>query len=151
MTAKAAVGGLCSCLCDHRIGLGVIDPGVIDLGDDDIAIAAISVVELTVGALLASGQRRVRRQSYVDDICATIPILTYDRAVALEHADLLVSVRRTGRARRAHDLIIAATAVASRRVVVTADRTAFTDLSRVTSISDIARTSEPHIGTPGAT
>ena len=57
-----------------------------------------------------------------------IPVLNYDPLVALAHAKLMVEVRQQGRPRGAHDLIIAATAVASDRVVLTADQTAFADL-----------------------
>lgn len=102
--------------------------------DDDVAIAAVTVAELTVGVHLASGRQRSRRQAYVDSVLASIPILSYDRAVAIEHADLLVAVRRSGRPRGAHDLLIAATARASRRTVVSADRAAFDDLPGVTAI-----------------
>lgn len=99
---------------------------------DDVAIAAITVAELQVGARLAAGRRRAQRQRFVDDVCEAIPILSYDRSVAAEHAELLVAVRRAGRPRGAHDLIIAATARASKRTVVTSDLTAFADLPGVT-------------------
>jgi tRNA(fMet)-specific endonuclease VapC len=81
---------------------------------------------------LATGRRRAQRQRFVDDVCDVIPILSYDRSVAAEHADLLVAVRQAGRPRGAHDLIIAATARASKRTVVTSDLTAFTHLPGVT-------------------
>jgi tRNA(fMet)-specific endonuclease VapC len=42
-----------------------------------------------------------------------------------------VAVRRAGRPRGAHDLIIAATAVATGRIVVTADGDGFADLPGV--------------------
>jgi len=100
--------------------------------DDDVAIAAITVAELMVGAELASRSSRRKREEYVEDIVASIPILSYDREVAVEHAQLLVSVRRAGRPRGAHDLLIAATARASRRMVITADESAFEDLPGVT-------------------
>ncbi len=99
--------------------------------DDDIAVAAITVAELRVGALLAGGRRRTTRTAYVDDIVAAIPIVAYDGDVAEAHAELLVEVRRQGRPRGAHDLIIAATAKASDRTVVTADAGGFADLSDV--------------------
>lgn len=98
---------------------------------DDVAIAAITVAELQVGVRLATGRRRQQRQRFVDDVCEVIPILSYDRSVADEHADLLVAVRQAGRPRSAHDLIVAATARASKRTVVTSDLTAFTDLPGV--------------------
>ncbi|MBN2624811.1 MAG: PIN domain-containing protein [Acidimicrobiales bacterium] len=96
--------------------------------DDDVAIAAITVAELRVGALLADGRRRAARRAYVDDVVAHIPVLDYDLATATEHAGLLVAVRPRGRPRGAHDLIIAATARATARTVVTADARAFADL-----------------------
>ena len=102
--------------------------------DDDVAIAAITLAELTVGVELATARQRSRRQSYVDEIAASIPILPYDEPVALRHARLLVAVRRAGRPRGAHDLVIAATAVAAGRTVVSADRRAFDGLPGVTAI-----------------
>ena len=71
------------------------------------------------------------RGAYVEDIIATIPVLAYDAEVAEAHAELLVEVRSQGRPRGAHDLIIAATAKAFDRTVVSADRTAFSDLPGV--------------------
>jgi tRNA(fMet)-specific endonuclease VapC len=85
--------------------------GLID-DDDDVAIAAITVAELRVGALLAGGKRRNTRAAYVNDIIASIPILDYDLEVAEAHAELLVEVRFQGKPRGAHDLVIAATAKA---------------------------------------
>ena len=105
------------------------------IGDDDgVAIAAITLAELTVGARLAAPRQRPRRQSYVDEIAASIPILPYDESVALQHASLLVAMRRAGRPRGAHDLIIAATAAATGRTVVSAERRAFDDLPGITTI-----------------
>ena len=47
------------------------------------------------------------------------------------HAQLLAHVRRTGRPRGAHDLLIAATAAATGRTIVSDDTTAFEDLPGV--------------------
>ena len=99
--------------------------------NDDVAIAAVTIAELRVGALLATGRRKAARSAYVDDIVATIPVLDYDVEVAEAHAELLLEVRSQGRPRGAHDLIIAATAKAFDRTVISADRTAFGDLPGV--------------------
>jgi tRNA(fMet)-specific endonuclease VapC len=100
--------------------------------DDDVAIAAITVAELQVGVLLShAGKRRSARQRFLDDVLATVPVLDYDLAVAAAHAELLADVRRRGVPRGAHDLVIAATAQSSRRIVVTADIAAFDDLPDV--------------------
>lgn len=103
---------------------------VIDDGDD-VAIAAVTIAELRVGALLAKGKRKTARSAYVDDVVATIPVLDYDVEVAEAHAALLVEVRSQGKPRGAHDLIVAATARAFDRTVISADRTAFRDLPGV--------------------
>ncbi|HUX05019.1 MAG TPA: PIN domain-containing protein [Acidimicrobiales bacterium] len=100
--------------------------------EDDVAIAAITVAEVQVGAELATGRTRRRRMELLDEVVASIPILDYDLAVARSQAQLLVIVRRQGRPRGAHDLIIAATALSSGRSLVTADEKAFVDLGVVT-------------------
>lgn len=99
--------------------------------DDDVAIAAITVAELQVGMLLAEGKRREARRAFVEEVLASIPVLEYDVNVAAVHADLLAAVRIAREPRGAHDLIIAAIARASGRMVVTADLTAFEGLPAV--------------------
>jgi len=110
-----------------------------DVIDDDVAIAAVTVAELTAGVQLANARQRPCRQSYVDEIIAPIPVLPYDDIVSRHHASLLVAVRRAGRPRGAHDLMIAATAVASGRIVVSADRRAFDGLPGVSSVDHHSR------------
>jgi tRNA(fMet)-specific endonuclease VapC len=68
------------------------------------------------------------RRARVDALLAAIPVEEYGLELASEHARLLAHARRTGRPRGAHDLVIAATAAAGRRVVVTADPAGFDDL-----------------------
>ena len=99
--------------------------------DDDVAIAAISLAELSVGVLLSSGKSRAARQSFVDGVVGSVPAVAYDESVAMDHAELLARVRREGSPRGAHDLIIAATAKATDRTVVTADAKAFEGLPGV--------------------
>ena len=96
--------------------------------EDDVAIAAVTIAELRVGALLGTRRKAVARTAFVEDILAALPVIAYDVAAAEAHARLLVEVRRQGTPRGAHDLMIAATATASRRAVVTADAAAFANL-----------------------
>lgn len=110
-----------------------LDDAIAD--DDDVAIAAVTVAELLVGVRLASGKHSKTRQRYVEEIIDSIPVIAYDRTVAVEHSELLVAVRNQGRPRGAHDLLIAATARANHRTIVTADQQAFTDLPGVATIS----------------
>jgi len=96
--------------------------------EDDVAIAAVTIAELRVGALLGTRKAVAARTAFLEDVLAVIPVIAYDVAVAEVHARLLVEVRRQGTPRGAHDLLIAATAAAARRTVVTADATAFANL-----------------------
>lgn len=99
--------------------------------DTPIAIAALTLAELEVGVSLASGRRRTQRRRFADWVRDEIAIVTYDTETATHHADLLAHCRRTGAMRGAHDLIIAATARATGRAIVTLDRRGFADLPRV--------------------
>ena len=99
--------------------------------DDDVAMAAVTVAELLVGVQLADRHHGPARQRYVDALIETIPIEPYDLEVARTHAALLVHTRQEGRPRGAHDLIIAATARRSGRIVVTADPRGFAGLPHV--------------------
>lgn len=99
--------------------------------DDDVAIAAVTAAELLVGVELADDARRASRVAFVRSVLDTIPVEDYDLDVARAHAVLLAHTRRTGRPRGAHDLMIAATAIARERIVVSADVAAFQDLPGV--------------------
>jgi tRNA(fMet)-specific endonuclease VapC len=92
--------------------------------DDDLVIAAITVAELRTGIELADEPRRAPRTEFLVKVLETMPIEPYDLAVAEAHGRLLAHVHRSGTQRGAHDLIIAATAVATRRIILTTDRNA---------------------------
>ncbi len=90
--------------------------------DDDVAIAAVSVAELRTGVELAAASRRDAREAFLEQVLRLIPVESCDVAVAQVHGSLLAVVHRDGVQRGAHDLIIAATAAATNRTVVTLDR-----------------------------
>lgn len=99
---------------------------------DDIAVAAITVAELQHGVLAADVARREAREFFIEDVLETIEVLTYTRATANDHAALLDYVRRAGRPRGAHDLIIAAHALQTERKIVSLDvKARFGDLPGV--------------------
>lgn len=93
-----------------------------------MAVAAVTVAELVLGVALADDDHRDARQAFIDGVVAAIPVLGYDLGVARAHARLLLATRRQGRPRGAHDLLIAATALAASRTIVTADPRGFADL-----------------------
>lgn len=96
-----------------------------------MAIAAITAAELLVGVELADGRRRTSREAFVEETLEAVVIEDYDVSVASEHAKLLAHTSRTGTPRGAHDLIVAATAAATKRAVLSADVGAFEDLPGV--------------------
>jgi tRNA(fMet)-specific endonuclease VapC len=99
--------------------------------EDDVVIAAVTAAELLVGIELADRRRRPRRARLLDALLETVPVEPYDLDVARAHGRLLAAVRKAGRPRGAHDLIIAATAAATERVLVTVDEAGFADLPGV--------------------
>jgi tRNA(fMet)-specific endonuclease VapC len=92
--------------------------------DDDVVIAAITVAELRTGIELATETHRARRSEFLVRILETLPVEPYDLATAEAHGRLLAHVHRSGTQRGAHDLIIAATAAATKRIILTGDRNA---------------------------
>ena len=110
------------------------EPPALDDGDD-IVIAAVTVAELLVGVELASEVHRDARAAYVDRVLDAIPVEPCDRAVVRHHAELLAFVHRSGRPRGAHDLLIAATARATARTILTRDESArYDELPGVTAL-----------------
>lgn len=80
---------------------------------------------------MAKGRRRDKRERFAAAVLDAVSIEPYDLEVAEAHAALLAHVRRTGTPRGAHDLIIAATARARERQVVSSDQSGFVELPGV--------------------
>lgn len=95
------------------------------------------MAELKVGVQLAKGPRREQRERFVAAVLDAIPIEVYDLDVAEAHAALLAHARRAGSPRGAHDLIIAATARARERKVLSFDRGGFAELPGVPLANDL--------------
>jgi tRNA(fMet)-specific endonuclease VapC len=106
------------------------------LDDDELAIAAISVAEYRVGIELAdTAGRAADRARALAAITSAVDVLEYTEATAACHAKLIAHVRRSRTPRGAHDLIIAAHALQTERIVVTSDAKArFGDLPGVRAI-----------------
>lgn len=108
--------------------------GVTSLTDaDDAAIPAVAVAEYLAGTLLDSDPgRSAAQRAFLDEVLSVLPILEYDGDVAKHHAALLAHVKHTGGKRGAHDLIIAATARATGRILLTTDdRARFGELPKI--------------------
>jgi predicted nucleic acid-binding protein len=113
---------------------GTIDRAALDA--DELAVAAISVAEYRVGIELAdTAARAADRARALAAITSAVDVLEYTEATAASHAKLIAHVRRAGAPRGAHDLIIAAHALQTERIVVTFDAKArFGDLPGVKAV-----------------
>jgi tRNA(fMet)-specific endonuclease VapC len=113
---------------------GTIDRTTLD--DDELAVAAVSIAEYRVGIELAdTAARAADRARALAAIVASIDVLEYTETTAAHHARLIAHARRTGTPRGAHDLVIAAHAAETNRVVVSRDAQArFGDLPGILSM-----------------
>lgn len=99
---------------------GTIDRTALD--DDELAIAALSVAEYRVGIELAdTAARAADRARALAAITSAVDVLEYTEPTAACHAKLIAHVRRSGVPRSAHDLIIAAHALQTERIVLSFD------------------------------
>lgn len=97
------------------------------LGTDDAAISALTAMELLIGVERADDEHRPARAGHVEALLEILPIEPYGLSVARVHARLAVEAMRSGRPRSSHDMMIAATAVATSRVLLTTDASAAFD------------------------
>src|ERR1700761_3418496 len=114
---------------------GTIDRSALD--EDDLAIAPVSVAEYRVGIEMADTvERAAARARALAVITSAVNVLDYTEATAAHHGRLLAHLRRSGTARGAHDLIIAAHAAETGRTIVSRDvKARFNDLPGVTAIA----------------
>jgi predicted nucleic acid-binding protein len=110
---------------------GTLDRASLD--DDELAIAAVTVAEYRVGIELADTVARAAdRARALAAIVSAVDVLHYTEATAAHHARLIANVRRAGTPRGAHDLIIAAHAAETGRIILSRDAQArFGDLPNV--------------------
>ncbi len=114
---------------------GRVDRAALD--NDELAIAAVTVAEYRVGIELADTPARAAdRARALVAITSAVEVLDYTEATAACHARLIAHARRAGSTRGAHDLIIAAHAAETDRMVLTFDGKArFAELPGVSAIN----------------
>lgn len=110
---------------------GIVDRASLD--EDELAVTAITIAEYRTGIELAdSPQRAAVRARALAAILESVEVLDYTVDTASQHARLLAHTRRNGRRRGAHDLMIAAHAAQTGRVILSRDASArFDDLPGV--------------------
>ena len=105
------------------------------LGDEERAISVITVSELLHGVHRAAGERRARRSAFVEHLLAGMQAIPITEPVARVHAELWAQLTERGQPIGAHDLWIAATAVAHGLGVATGNAA---DFGRVPGLRVIA-------------
>jgi tRNA(fMet)-specific endonuclease VapC len=106
------------------------------LGDERFALSAITASELLYGLHRArTAAQRNRREVYVEALFARMTVLAFDITVARVHSAVSAELRRTGRQVGAHDLMIAATAMAHNYRVATRDLRSFPKIPGLESVS----------------
>lgn len=97
-----------------------------DYGDEPVAIATITASELLHGVHRAvEPSQRARREAFVERLLAELPLISFDLVVARVHARLSADLAAKGTPVGAHDLVIAATALALGYEVATRDDRSF--------------------------
>ena len=106
-----------SVLVDAERGAGALGRVPAEEGH---AISAITASELLHGVhRAADGARKVRRQTFVEHVFAHIEALPVTLEVARVHAEVWAQLETAGKVIGAHDLWIAATAIAHDLTVAT--------------------------------
>ncbi len=94
--------------------------------DDSIGMSAVTASELLHGVhRLKNAVSRARAQAVIDRYIALMPVVPFDLEAARIHALLSAELAAKGTTIGAHDLLIAATAVAHGCAVATRDRRSF--------------------------
>lgn len=99
------------------------------------ALSAITASELLHGVhRAAKPQQRAPREAFVEQLLSVIPTIPFDLVAARIHARIWAQLAAKGVAVNAHDLIIAATAIAIGASIATRDRRSFPKIPGVTVV-----------------
>jgi predicted nucleic acid-binding protein len=93
--------------------------------EEDVAISVVTAAELLHGVERLRGVRRARAERFAETLLGSMPIVDFDLPIARVHAVLSADLAEKGVPIGAHDLIIAATAVALDSVIATRDARSF--------------------------
>jgi len=89
-------------------------------------ISAVTVSELLVGVYYANDEKRkILRSAFVESVLGKVTVLDFTTIVARVHAGLFAALAKQGQMIGAHDLIIAATALAHNCAVLTENTNEF--------------------------
>ena len=117
---------------ERGVGAPEIDAA---LGNEDRAISVITVSELLHGVLRAEGAIQIRRRAFVEHVLAGLEAVPITEPVARMHAEIWADLAARGRPIGAHDLWIAATALAHGFGLATSNRAHFEQIAGLRVLS----------------
>ncbi len=93
--------------------------------DEQFEIAAVTVAELWHGVERAEGARKAARLRYLESFLGPLPVVSYTKQTAVEHARIWAELERAGKKIGSYDVIVAATARERGSAVATFNRRHF--------------------------
>jgi predicted nucleic acid-binding protein len=109
-----------------------LDELLASYSDEPIAVASITASELLHGVHRAKTvTQRSRREAFVEQLLSDLPVIPFDLATARIHAGLWAELASKRVNVGAHDLLIAATALAMGYDVATSDQRSFPKIPEV--------------------
>ncbi len=115
-----------SVLIGHERGRVNLEPHLAGREDEEFFLSVVTASELLHGVHRAQGAIRVRRHAFVEHVLAGIDAIPITDPVARVHAGIWAELSNRGQPIGAHDLWIAATALAHGLGVATRNATHFT-------------------------
>jgi predicted nucleic acid-binding protein len=96
--------------------------------NDQFEIAAITVAELWHGVERAAGLHKSRREHYLRNVLARLPIIAYTEQTAYEHARIWAALESSGKMIGFYDLMVGATALERGSDVATFNKRHFSQI-----------------------
>ncbi|SON61252.1 Ribonuclease VapC5 [Mycobacterium simulans] len=131
---------MASGLIDTSVVVDWHDPAVIAALPDEMAVSAITMAELAAGPqLAASPVEAAKRQARLQEVESVLEPIPFDASTARSYGLIVAAVVREGRKPRSRfaDLLIAATAHASRLDLYTRNGDDFTGLEGLVRVVTI--------------
>jgi predicted nucleic acid-binding protein len=100
-------------------------PVLAEIGGEPGKMSAITASELLQGVEYASAEHRDKRAAFFAHVTTIISVVPFDLSIATIHAQVAAKLRAKGEPVGAHDLMIAATALALGYRVLTRDTRSF--------------------------
>jgi predicted nucleic acid-binding protein len=112
------------------------EPLLRSLGEEPVAIAAITAAELLHGCHRATDPGvRARRWAFVEALLQAIPVLPFGIAEARRHAELWADLIREGAVIGPYDMVVGATALAQGYALATLNRKEFARIPGLTLVA----------------